>query len=77
MSERVFGRDLKVGDAIEVWWAPSDQDQIVDLKPYTGPLDCFKDGARIAFFRSRVFPGQTFSMTVPNTELYTRIQEAS
>lgn len=31
--KNVLGKDLKVGDVIEVWWKPK-RDQIIALKPY-------------------------------------------
>jgi len=43
------GKDLRVGDTVEVWWSPR-RDTITALRPYTGPLKCFKHGARIADF---------------------------
>lgn len=46
---RVLGRDLKVGDTIEVWWSPR-RDTILSLRPYTGRLTCFKAGAKLAEF---------------------------
>lgn len=47
---QILGKDLKVGDTIEVWWRPR-RDTITNLAPYTGPLAyLFKDGARLAEF---------------------------
>jgi hypothetical protein len=46
------GKDLKVGDVIEVWWKPH-KDRITELTPYEGPLDYLwkdKGGAQIAKF---------------------------
>lgn len=49
-TRRVFGRDLKVGDVIEVWWKPG-LDRITRLRPYEGPLtNLFPHGAQIASF---------------------------
>lgn len=50
--KRVRGRDLKVGDTIQVWWAPR-RDIITKLIPYHGPLAYLWDkdgGARLASF---------------------------
>lgn len=44
----VEGKDLKVGDTIEVWWTPN-RDTITALRPYTGPLECLA-GAQLADF---------------------------
>ena len=44
----VQGKDLKVGDTIEVWWTPK-RDTITALRPYTGPLERLA-GARLADF---------------------------
>lgn len=68
MSTRVFGRELKVGDVIEVWWQPG-KDQIASLEPYRGPLTCFEpEGAQIAgFVLSNV------GMTIENGGLYERV----
>lgn len=48
--ERVFGRDLRVGDTIEVWWQPN-RDTITGLRPYKGPLaHIWQEGAMLADF---------------------------
>ena len=46
MCLSVLGKDLKVGDVIEVWWG---RDRIVGMVPYTGPLSCLQ-GSMIASF---------------------------
>jgi len=49
---RVLGRDLRVGDTIEVWWQPG-RDTITSLYPYKGPLFFhwqYEGGARVAKF---------------------------
>lgn len=44
------GKDLRVGDTIETWWAPG-RDTITELRPYRGPLAyLWPEGARIAAF---------------------------
>ena len=48
--ERVFGADLRPGDAIKVWMQ-SEPVRITSLAPYSGPLAyLFKEGASIAQF---------------------------
>ena len=47
-AARTLGRDLRVGDTIGVMWAQG-RDTIVDLVPYTGPIDVLQ-GACIARF---------------------------
>ena len=67
IGKPVFGRDLQIGDVIEVWWRPY-RDVIIDFEPYTGPLAyLFPDGARIATF------GICRGMTVGNDERYSRV----
>jgi len=34
----IDGNDLRIGDTIEVWWAPN-RDTIIGLAPYKGPLE--------------------------------------
>lgn len=71
MSERVFGSELRVGDVIEVWWAPR-RDQILSLAPYHGPIaHVFKSGASTASFA--VGPG----MTIDHGDLFTLISRIS
>jgi len=51
-TQTVSGRDLRVGDTIEVWWAPH-RDTIIDLVPYEGPLKYLWEedgGAQVAAF---------------------------
>lgn len=52
MSKQIkFGSELKIGDAIEIWFGPK-VDRIVALTPYTGPLaHLFPKGASIAAFQ--------------------------
>lgn len=44
----VFGRDLRIGDTVDVWWG-TNRDTIVAMRPYAGPLARLA-GARIAQF---------------------------
>lgn len=67
-AERIFGRDLRPGDTIEVWFSGG-RDTITDLRPYTGPLTpLFKDGAQIASFALN-----KTGMTIDNGDIYSRI----
>lgn len=68
MTARVFGKELKVNDTIETWWAPG-RDTILSLSPYDGPLnDVFApDGAQIASFA--IGPG----MTIEGGALFTLV----
>lgn len=67
-STRVFGRDLKVGDVIEVWWKPQ-RDVIIGLRPYEGPHgDLFPEGAQIALFALL-----KCGMTIDNGDWFHRI----
>jgi hypothetical protein len=60
-----LGGDLKIGDVIETWWPPK-QNQIVALVPYRGPLQyLFPQGAQLAAFA--VGP---VGMTINNAESY-------
>ncbi len=64
---RIDGRDVKIGDVIDVWWNGQHGDRVLDLKTYHGPLDAvFPAGARIATFVSG------FAMTLPNDDRITR-----
>ena len=51
--QRTLGRQLRVGDTIEVWWG-NGRDTITCLRPYSGPLshvwDRYGGGARLADF---------------------------
>lgn len=52
MSEpqTILGKDLRVGDVIETWWAPY-RNRIDHLTPYVGPLaKTVLPGTRIASF---------------------------
>lgn len=61
----VDGKDLRVGDTIEVWWTPR-RDTITDLRPYTGKLaSLWPTGARIAGFAICAT-----GMTIGNDEQY-------
>jgi hypothetical protein len=50
---RTTGRQLRVGDTIEVWWG-NGRDTITGLRPYNGPLshlwDRYGGGVRLADF---------------------------
>lgn len=60
-----LGSALKVGDTIEVWWAPR-RDTITALRPYTGPLaQHFPQGAQLAEFALC-----KLGMTIDNGEIY-------
>jgi len=52
-TQRTRGRQLRVGDTIEVWWG-NGRDTITGLRPYNGPLshlwDRYGGGARLADF---------------------------
>jgi len=62
---RLQGSELKVGDTIEVWWAPR-RDTITELKPYNGPLAyLFKGGAQLATFALH-----KSGMTIDNADSY-------
>lgn len=66
--ERIFGREIKPGDTIEVWWTPQ-RDTVISLRPYNGPLaHLFKDGAQLAEFALN-----KVGMTIDNGDLFTRI----
>lgn len=78
--ETVRGSELRVGDTIKVWWSSVQKERggrpneevITKLVKYTGSLDCFKDGARLADFRcSRT------GMTIPNDTIYERVKRTS
>lgn len=50
MTTYVKGKDLKVGQTIEVWWN-NGRDTITKLEPYKGCMKkLWKDGAAIASF---------------------------
>lgn len=50
MTDRVLGKDLRVGDTIECWWTPG-RDTVVELIPYQGVYkDTVLRGARIGLF---------------------------
>lgn len=67
----VRGKDLEVGDVIEVWWAPR-RDTITRLEPYTGTLqDLFPEGAQIARFAQC-----TGGMTIDNSDVYVALTPA-
>jgi hypothetical protein len=48
-GEYVGAADLRIGDVVEVWWKPR-RDVITGIKPYTGPLMCLGEGAKIIEF---------------------------
>ena len=62
---RVYGRDLKVGDVIEIWWRAG-RYRIVQLTPYSGVFQNDPDfaGARVARFSLRL------SVTVFVTDVF-------
>ena len=66
MSLEVVGRDLQVGDTIEVWWEPH-RDTITGLFPYIGPLDFLNDAWIASFALGSV------GMTIVGGEMFTVI----
>lgn len=69
---RTWGKDLRVGDTIAVWWSPR-RDTIVALRPYHGPLaHIFPHGAQIATFA--ILPSG--DMTIDNGDVYEVIARA-
>ena len=68
---KVRGKDLKIGDTIEVWFRTG-RDTITALRPYTGPLAyLFPEGAQLADFAvSRV------GMTIDNSDMYNVVARA-
>lgn len=64
-TRTVRGSELRVGDTIEVWWAPR-RDTIVGLGRYAGPLEyLFPAGAQIATFALL-----STGMTIDNDDVY-------
>lgn len=64
----VSGADLRVGDVIEVWWAPN-RDTIIGLRPYTGPLaHLWPHGAMLADFAQN-----KCGMTIGCADIFRRI----
>ena len=60
-----LGGNLKVGQAIEVWWSGG-RDIITGLRPYTGPLAyLFPEGAQLADFVVN-----KAGMTIDNSDYY-------
>jgi hypothetical protein len=57
--------ELRVGDTIEVWWAPH-RDTITALYPYRGPLACLQGGqiAEFAILKSgmTIEPGSEYML---------------
>ena len=39
-AQLINGKDLRVGDTIDVWWKPG-RDTITELRPYVGPYASF------------------------------------
>lgn len=39
----VHASKIKVGDVVEVWWAPR-RDTVIGIHPYKGRLECMKGG---------------------------------
>lgn len=68
----VDGKDLRVGDVIEVWWQPR-REQITRLEPYSGPFDFICCVARFALSPTGMSIGRNQRYTVlnrtPETEL--------
>lgn len=61
----VLGKDLKTGQAIEVWWSGG-RDIITGLRPYAGPLAyLFPEGAQLAEFAVL-----KTGMTIDNSDYY-------
>ena len=67
----VFGKELRVGDTIVVWWSPG-RDTITELRPYDGPLaHLFPEGAQLAEFALN-----TTGMTIDNSAFFELIARA-
>jgi hypothetical protein len=56
---------IKPGDVIAVWWKPG-RDTVIAVRPYEGPLACFKGGKILTFARIEMTagPGQMYSAFV-------------
>ena len=55
----IDANELKVGDTIEVWWAPG-RDTVIAIDPYNGPLkDIISCIARFALLKSGMSIGHT------------------
>jgi len=61
--------ELKIGDTIEVWWAPR-KDRIVNIRPYDGMLDCMKGGFILEFAQNNT------GMTAAPKEYFTLLHRA-
>lgn len=69
MASRVFGRELRTGDVVEVWWAPG-RDTVIRFVPYQGPLAyLWPKGVRIIEFALL-----KNGMTAGNDDVFTRIE---
>lgn len=62
-SKLTFGRDLRVGDTIDVWWG-THRDTVISLRTIDSPLAALA-GARIAEFAVN-----QRGMTIPADTLY-------
>jgi hypothetical protein len=70
MSQTIEAHEVKVGDTLEIWWAPH-RDTVVAIRPYTGRLECLKGGwiFRFALLPSKemsVAPGDCFQRANPH-----------
>jgi hypothetical protein len=64
-AKQVFGKDLRIGDVVEVWWG-SKRDTITALVPYCGPLQhIWPAGAQLASFAIL-----RTGMTIDNSDRY-------
>lgn len=71
---RKLGKNLKVGDTIEVWWSPTNgkanQDTITRLEKYNGSLAyLWPKGAKLAYFLYN-----KTGMTIDNSDYFTIVQ---
>src|SRR5438046_3416879 len=60
-----MGRDVQVGDELKVWWPPY-KDTVVEILPYSGPMDVlYRAGAR-----RMIFAINKQGLTMENDEMY-------
>ena len=43
MNQTVKANEVRIGDVLEVWWAPH-RDTVVAIRSYEGPLECLRGG---------------------------------
>ena len=66
---RVKGQDLRVGDTIDVWWAPG-RATIIELELYEGPLYHLLKGNAEGEPRIAKFTVGKGGMTIPPGTIY-------